>query len=440
MLAFRIDPPSRKMAKPITFGVEFEFALAYLDCPVGATPDPQETRRVQFPPLTRHGLDPMFNDALTTPPIRIKRDIVQTLIDAGFPAKLEDREETGPPKEWIVKDDESIVRPYHPDFKYDIVEITSPAYWVSESSVKAVEKAWEILNRTYCLEVNESTGLHCHVGCGTDGLDFGHVKHLVALLWAFEPQLASIHPPSRMDNSYCGSMRDRSTFARKFRQLFERSPTPEEGVLHFLTLPDKDLLLDEASCHGKYSAYNLENLNEHCHMSKRTIEFRQHEGSLDPAKVRNWILTVTGIVDWVRTAPDDKLEYLFKLSKEETWEKVGDGCDLGRELEYGPILAEGDFTIVDLLNFMDLYEPALYYSSRTYKHQPKEADEDDYPLWGSDSSGSDDSIMRLARTTPPQNLTANNLSEQSLDSNRSSADSLDSDPGDDEFLLPSLDF
>lgn len=48
----------------------------------------------------------------------------------------------------------------------------------------------------------------------------------------------------------------------------------------------------------------------------------------------------------------------------EKWEKLGDGKDEQREQEMGPVLAEGEFTIIDLLQTMGLYEPAEFYQNR----------------------------------------------------------------------------
>ena len=88
-----------------------------------------------------------------------------------------------------------------------------------------------------------------------------------------------------------------------------------------------------------------------------------------------------GVVDWVRKATTMELHFLFSMVKEETWEKLGDGKDDERESQLGPILAEDRFTIIDLLKFMKLFEPALFYTNKTYKHQAKEyVDYDSKPV------------------------------------------------------------
>jgi hypothetical protein len=43
------------------------------------------------------------------------------------------------------------------------------------------------------------------------------------------------------------------------------------------------------------------------------------------------------------------------------WENLGDGLDSKREVEKGPISAEGNFTIMDLLAHMGLWGPYEYY-------------------------------------------------------------------------------
>ena len=241
------------MAKPLSFGVEFEFLVAYIDPSLGQVPDPDEPRKVHFPPA-----EPEYWNLVT----RIQQDIVDTIIAAGFPARLDnprmwDEQSETPPEIWVVKDDATIrQRPKKegevPKYAYATAEVVSPAYWFSASSVHAVVKVFDALVSRFLLSVNETTGLHVHVGCGTDGFPLQDLKNLAAVLWGFEHQFASLHPPERLRaNDWCRSMRKQSEYTRVTKNARNgREPGPHEGVMHFLQMTDLYELVYATTCNG----------------------------------------------------------------------------------------------------------------------------------------------------------------------------------------------
>lgn len=373
--------------KPLSFGIELEFCLGYV--PHGRpNPDPSDKRRVDFKDPSYFPEDQRAPDGYAIDLIDvIQQDIIQTLVDKGYAAKLDNHDQQSddvPPREWWVMSDSSIKLPQDEPEGYEFVkiEIASPAWFVSDRSAKQVEAVLGLLKETYYVVTNESTGLHVHVGRGKDGFSFKHMRDLIAMLWAYELQLSSIHPPSRFfDDGYHQSMRKKSNYALDVARLGQKAI---DGMNYFLGVKDMQTLLYMASCGKRNGDYNFKNLiprKSDGGPIRKTIEFRGHEATLDTGRVRNWILTVGGIVDWVRTASDFDKETLRLLAKTEEWEKLGNSEDEGKEEELGPVMADKDFTIVHLLEFMKLYEPASFYLLKgPYKHRARRDDDPSYLL------------------------------------------------------------
>jgi hypothetical protein len=112
--------------------------------------------------------------------------------------------------------------------------------------------------------VNKKCGLHIHVGVGGQQISF--FRNLVKLYAAYEGVIDAMMPPSRRSsaNVYCRSV----THCR---------PAQVDACdsLHGL--------ITLANPAGRYSKLNL-----HAFARHSTVEFRQHSGTVDAAKARNW--------------------------------------------------------------------------------------------------------------------------------------------------------
>jgi hypothetical protein len=172
-------------------------------------------------------------------------------------------------------------------------------------------------------------------------------------------------------------MRDASLYVTEYREKYGRQPHPLTGVIHFLKCKSIIEIIKQASSVNpnsdscfKYNAYNFQGI---AHRgigfgdSKLTVEFRQHAATMDAEAVIVWIETVVGIVDYIRNIDNVSLTNLLQIVEYETWEKLGDGKDDEREARFGPILAESKFTIIDLLEGMELYSSAKYYRNHWKK-------------------------------------------------------------------------
>jgi len=215
------------------------------------------------------------------------------------------------------------------------------------------------------------------IGDSTKGFDTITVSNLIAFLWAFEPQLNSLHPMYRQNQTWGQSMREASTYAMEYRKKYGRRPHSLTGLLHFLKGNSMYNLIRDAAPDNngsanafKYCAYSFQGLaNKDLRFddSKPTIEFRQHAATMDTEAIVNWIETSVGIVEYIRNIDFATFTDLLRIVEHESWEKLGDGRDDEREARLGPILAESKFTIIDLLQAMELYGPADYYRNRWRK-------------------------------------------------------------------------
>ncbi|KAG4439995.1 hypothetical protein IFR05_004509 [Cadophora sp. M221] len=174
-----------------TFGVEFEFAIACL--PGGfEDPNPEDGRQVygiseRDPGSTSdpYGLhEPEFFTESGGEWMRIQQYIADLSL-------------YNPQTTWIVKNDTSIKFPPL-NYMFDAVEVTSPPLYFGEKGLDQVKIACQLLPSKYRLFQNTSCSIHVHVGHGSHGFELAHLRNIMAMLWAFEPHLDSLHPKHRV--------------------------------------------------------------------------------------------------------------------------------------------------------------------------------------------------------------------------------------------------
>jgi hypothetical protein len=343
------------MSRRLTFGVELEFSLATLADEVD-DPIPSDQRpvlglidgytRTQL--IERRGQESREKG--------LKKKLAQALRDDGLPAvvandpddeeedclNLNERWNKG---HWVVTTDVSIHSPYDQHDWWPI-EVNSPPYIFCKESLDAVRLACTTLTSKFRLNVNETCGLHVHVGNGNDNFSLTTIKNFFAFLWCFEPAFEALHPEHRIDGAYYTSLRRLSRLGRRTRL------SNLENVLRILQEPDRERLLRlvDAEDPSDFDAYNARNLRLSLTgiemTSKVTIEFRQHESTLDGDRVINWVKTVVGLLEFA------------------------DNCDpffvAAFVTEYAFLMDAGEknlYMIVDLLRDIGLDGPATYYES-----------------------------------------------------------------------------
>lgn len=153
-----------------------------------------------------------------------------------------------------------------------------------ENGLKQAELVCEALTEMGC-RVNTSCGLHVHVGVRNEPVHF--FKKIAKFYNAFEQVIDSMMPPSRRagTSTYCRSLATMSLDG------VERATTVE-GVLHAISG-------ERESFRGANEDYRSERwwkLNLAAYFRHKTIEFRQHSGTVDKVKVKNWIVTCLKMV------------------------------------------------------------------------------------------------------------------------------------------------
>lgn len=199
----------------LTFGVELEVLVAW---------------------LWEDEVDPKPETAGTLPPIiRIPLKEKQEMIDVFGASPTEDQvqdyiyglmrktfEENGlraTPGEytmWDVKGDSSVVSTTDPngDYSWLGAEIVSPILTTSSEGFGAVRSVVDLLTSKYRMTLNHTCGFHVHVGDGVKFWSVEQTRRICAFLWAADPILATLHPPSRRLVEYAQSIRERSHLAK----------------------------------------------------------------------------------------------------------------------------------------------------------------------------------------------------------------------------------
>lgn len=328
------------MSRALTFGVEFEFLLAIL--PDGATdPYPDDPRPVSllstpvpnYAPIEQSRAERHFS---TLAPVC--QAVVNTLKASNIPAfpffnRGSSRWPASPADllGWEVKWDVSLQAPLlstnDPRKAYEWVqmEVVSPVFFALEESFEKVAFVCDLLTSRFRTNVNGSCGLHVHVGDGQRGFRLEQLKSLMAALWCFEPQIQRLHPPERTKDTafYCRPLRPKAWIARGKRL------TNLEACAKIFGYEKEEELIRWLNGAGSH-AYKLENLILRGSAgSKRTVEFRQHEGTLDPQRVVSWAKFCVRIVTWAGEVDASELQKFLinDLTKQQIEEEGMDVLD-----------------------------------------------------------------------------------------------------------------
>ena len=318
----------------LTFGVEIECIIAF-------DPDKYEEG-------LSHGLGTLWEKEPVTKyqhdsglRTLLRHHIVKLLSENGFPAYAVTEPEGD--QKWTVTHDTSIITNDNPGKGYMEcdVEIKSPAMRLCPKALRRVNGVLSLLIPNFDTYVNVSCGLHVHIGNQRAGFPLQTLKNLSMLTAMFEHQLDSFHPSDRLD----------SLHAKGPSKVF-KGQNPWDTVQAIQNCATKTQLLYLYANEERLDrnlAYNL------CSMaagSRKTIEFRQHEGTLDAVKIINWIQVAGGLVN-----------AMYEIS----------GFELGRLFSACAFVPR--YTAIDLLLRLKMHNLVPYYQGRMYTHLRPE------PIW-----------------------------------------------------------
>lgn len=365
----------------LTFGVELEFVIAILPSSV-PDPDPDDPRQatgiLETPVPNIEKIALKHRDHIDYKiHAAIAMAITNALHSIGVPAHavFQTNETIPDPTSasaqdhlhgWEVKRDTSVFPPEleddHPQKVYDwySVELASPAFHAVDVAFQEILLVCQMLPHRFRVNVNSSCGLHVHVGNGADGLALREVQNLMALLWTFEPQIHMLHPSGRTSEGaalFCRSLRGK-------RKYFDRGLlkwvmlTDAQAVARIYAMQSVGELVEWLAKRRFYHAYKLENLvddeeeEERKGGTKRTVEFRQHEGTLDGERVVAWARTVIALVDFARNVDTAAITAL-----------------LIQELGVQETAPEGGRNLVELLQLIGEMKTAEFYRQWVKEHR-----------------------------------------------------------------------
>lgn len=186
-------------------------------------------------------------------------------------------------------------------------EVVSPKL-AGADGIAQVELVCRTLHETCRVRINRRCGLHVHHGASD--LTVGNVKTLVRTMARFVDVLNGLLPPSRRTGGYD------NTYAQGFRadelQRIERAKVVkcDLGAYDEWAARGEGSHADWRRCRSRahngsgsrtpcmacaaarYRTLNLRALHQH-----GTVEFRQHSGTVEAAKVVAWVLFTQGIVE-----------------------------------------------------------------------------------------------------------------------------------------------
>lgn len=315
----------------LTFGVELEFALATLSDDA-IDPLASDTRPVKGFASGRSVN--RYND-------NVLQHLAKTIHSkAGVKVEVEPQYNFDPAwvqrekDAWVLTTDKTIEAPDE-DYIYVQVEVISPPYYFSINAIAQVRVVCEIITNNFKVNSNDSCGLHVHVGNEKQGFHVKTLRSLLATHWTFEPVLDKLHPKRRRDDGNFGpSLRKKThlteyTLATKERAalavplgleyLLQRTHTPkgleplgpssEDGSDYGTpALLDLKKLIDLAKPSEKAGSLGAGRARIHVEglvqklkfklAPRKTIEFRQHEATLNPDRVEAWIKFCVGMMEF----------------------------------------------------------------------------------------------------------------------------------------------
>jgi hypothetical protein len=338
-----------------TFGVEFEFSLASLADDI-EDPLPSDTRQVREIRPRYERRDILRTRNYEDIDRKVKKTVAEKLRAARLPAltTIDPEEEKDIDNSypwahghWVITTDSTIAAPEE-DKLHDWwqIEVNSPPYFYCEQALDAVLLVCRVLTSSFRTNVNESCGLHVHVGNGNDGFDLHTIRNLMAFLWCFEPVIDKLHPSFRLNNMWCKSIRTSSNLAQRVKSFNDTNVDILKRIFEETHIDELFAQMSENDSYGK-DAYNTRNLREaRFFKHKVTLEFRQHEGTLDGPRTIAWVQTVVGILEFA--ADCDRF------------------CMAAFLMEHAEIEDRGGklYEIEELLRDIGLEESATFYASR----------------------------------------------------------------------------
>ena len=177
-------------------------------------------------------------------------------------------------------------------------ELVSPKL-KGTKGIKELEKVCKVLKQKNA-KINKSCGLHIHLDASDFSLD--DWKSLIKNHINYEKLITSFMPPSRRNNYYCISMMKRFMIKENIYRKIDNCDSIEE-IRDFYD--------------SKYYRLNVMSYFRH-----KSVEFRQHSGTIEFEKIKNWILLLNALVKKAKKhelSPHGNISSLKKIVPSKTF-------------------------------------------------------------------------------------------------------------------------
>jgi hypothetical protein len=191
------------------------------------------------------------------------------------------------------------------DRRHTLEFVTSPAR--GDSFVDQIKDFTSALH-TCDATVNASCGLHCHVDAGE--LTDRQILNVAHLYYRIEPALYGIVARSRRSNHYSKAFSSHFG-AKKVREIFRekdwvvRSQKLDTLLYGSLEAARRAKLNHSQNSDARYYGLNLNAIPLH-----GTIEFRLHQGTVNPTKILMWGAICSAIVRYGATHTEEEITSL----------------------------------------------------------------------------------------------------------------------------------
>lgn len=353
------------------FGIEIEcithFYLPTASWPLPNTPDKQ--------------LRPLYT--------AVQERLRQGLLSAGIPVNAAPVPKASPSParfaNWTIERDHSVVavQVNSPPFWRCGTEMVSPVLPFNGLSYRSIELALNALRvSTSGLYVNDTCAFHVHIGLeDNSNLPFATAKCVALVVVALQdvieqlldrsvvlslPFVIFARPPSqlRLFKETFPAPADRAMAVAQmdsYKELVGLMNPPLEGGEGRYTAPNR-----------RYTAYQFTGLEEGLvlkgHSKKPTLEFRQHQATVNAADVVAWVKFLKALLEWCHRASDEEVEALVGMTvpTEDEEDKVSQGL----------------FGVRELLQVFGVEaEVVEYYTGKDFTVKPDQEPEEDEDLW-----------------------------------------------------------
>ena len=315
--------------------------------------------------------------------ILIRIEMIKVLTDHGIPTNKWGRAEDY--TKWTVEHDGTIALEEDGVQDWCAIELKTPAFFYHPWALDQVKRVLDVVKKNFTTVVNDSCGLHVHVGNCHKGYPLRTLKNFAMLITSFERQFSSLHPFDRINNH----------FVRPVSESFPPSSVRDKLVVIESCHTIEQLIQNFNYDNNKWTAYSFLTL---LNSSLRTVEFRQHSGTLDIEAITHWAKLSISLINLAHSASHSGF---YNLIKSHALDDV-----------------DNNYNIINLLNDLKLPDLADYYSKPPrviYNH----------PIWGSEEwdfqpKSEPESLEESSNNNNNNNNSNNSSSRQSDDSTTNS--------------------